>query len=270
MDDLKIIGIMLTWNNLEFFRCAVKQALEFCDELILVEGGNSTKYPKRSNDGTAEFIQTMKTHPKLKIMDFTRGNRYDYLQRDIRREYPKQSPYYKPGNWVFHWDDDLFFMDKDLRKLRGMMWHCKKDSLNLMCRWFSYNFRFNVFTRMGPVCYRITDGLILKGVLMAYYKDRRSYSISYPNNMIAFHYSFVKKLDRLRTRLVLATEKGTPGAMDRLNMWENIKWSRDEDILNNGTMRKMMAKGELNIYEGPHPEALDNHPWRYIDDVRSI
>jgi len=267
---MKIIGLMLTWNNLEFFRCAVKQALEFCDELILVEGANSIKYPKCSNDGTAEFIQTIKAHPKLRIMDFTRGKRYDYLQRDIRREYPKQSRYYKPGNWVFQWDDDLLFMNDDLRKLRKMMQCCKKDSLNFMCRWFSYNFRFNVFTRMGPVCYRITDGLTLRGVLVAYYKDGRSYSVSYPNSIVAFHYSFVKKMDRLRARLALSAEKGTPGAMDKLNLWESIKWNKDKDIFNDDDIKKMMGKGELNIYEGAHPEALDSHPWRYIDDVRRL
>ena len=265
---MKIIGLMLTWNNLEFFRCAVRQALEFCDELILIEGCHSLHYSQHSDDGTVEYIQTIKTHPKLRIMEFTRGKRYDFTQRWIREEYPKTSQYYKPRNWVFHWDDDLLFMNEDLQKLRNLMQHCKKDSLDFLCRWFAYNFRFNVLVRMSPVCYRITDGLNLKKVSNVYYKSGQDYSVSYPDDIIAFHYSFVKKPKRMEERLVMSAEKGTPDAADRYNMWENIAWSKDEDILYDENIKKIMTKGELNIYEGSHPEMLDDHPWRHINDVR--
>ena len=268
---MKIIGLMLTWNNLEFFKCAVHQALEFCDELILVEGCNSVQYPQHSDDGTIEYIQTIKAHPKLRIMNFTHLDRYDYTQCQIRKEHPKISRYYKPGNWVFHWDDDLFFMNKDLQKLRNLMQHCEKDSLDLMCRWFSYNFRFNVLVRMTPVCYRITDKLRLTGVSNVYYKNWQNYSVSYPNNMIAFHYSWVKKLKRMEARFVLSVEKKTPGTLEeRFGMWKDIKWNKDEDIISNNNIKKMMPKGEFNIYEGSHPELLDSHPWRHIDDVREM
>ena len=77
---MKIIALMVTWNNLEFFKCSIKQALAFCDEVILVEYCHSMQYPQRSDDGTVEFIQNLKADPKLTIMDFTRGMRYDYIQ----------------------------------------------------------------------------------------------------------------------------------------------------------------------------------------------
>jgi len=261
MDSLKIIGLMLTWNNLEFFRCVVEQALEFCDELILVEGCHSMQYPKHSDDGTVAFIQSIKNRPKLKIMDFIRNNRYDYVQKVIRHTYPKQSHYYMLGNWVFHWDDDLFFMSEDLEKLRAMMQHSREDSLDLLERQFFYNFKFNIHKRMSPVCYRITDRLNLSGVSNAHYRSGRHYSVSRPDDITAFHYSHVKKAERMKRRFVLSAEKGTPGTIEeRFGAWNDFKWDKDEDIL---------KSGKFSIYDGEHPEVLDNHPWRYIEDVRN-
>jgi len=67
---MKIIGSMFTWNNLEFFKCALKQALEFCDEVVLSEGCHSHQYPMRSTDGTCEYIETIKNHPKIRFVEF--------------------------------------------------------------------------------------------------------------------------------------------------------------------------------------------------------
>lgn len=267
---MKVIGLMLTWNNLEFFKRAFMQALEFCDELILVEGCHSLRYPQRSDDGTMVFIRTIRMCSGLRMMDFMRTERYDYIQRRIREQFPKTSRHYQPGNWVFHWDDDLFFMERDLQRLKDMMRNCKEDSLDLICRNFSYNFKINILKRMSPVCYRITEGLRLRGVSNAHYGDGRHYSVSYPDGITAFHYTYVKRAERMKARFMLSAEKRTPGAMDRFDMWKNIRWTKNIDILDNDKLKKVMAKGELNIYEGSHPEVLDNHPWRYIDDVREV
>ena len=103
---MKIIGLMLTWNNLEFFKRALKQALDFCDEVILVEGCHSKYYPKRSTDGTCEYIETIRNLPKLVVRDFNFGGLYNHVQLRIRQEFPKDSAFYEPGNWIINWDDD--------------------------------------------------------------------------------------------------------------------------------------------------------------------
>lgn len=58
--ETKIIGYLLTWNNLELFKYSLDQALELCDELLVVEGCHYKKYPKRSNDGTVEYLNKIK------------------------------------------------------------------------------------------------------------------------------------------------------------------------------------------------------------------
>ena len=261
---------MLTWNNLEFFRCAVMQALDFCDELIIVEGCHSMRYPKRSDDGTVEFIKTLMMHPKLRIMDFTRGNRYDYVQRHIRHEYPKQSHYYELGNWVFHWDDDIFFFNRDLWWIRQAMEKTDHDSLCIDARHFFYNFRFNIRQNDTGWAFRIKKGSYLKGVSAHYYKDGNPYDyFQLESDITAFHYGYVKRPERMKARWALSVEKGTEASRDRFEKWMAISWQKDEDIYKSADkLANILPGGKLNIYSGKHPEALNDHLWRRINDVR--
>lgn len=271
MDDLKIIGLMLTWNNLEFFKCAFEQGLEFCDEVIIVDGSHSSQYPKSSTDGTVTFINSIRNRPRVHVMDFNQGGRYDYVQKAIRYTYPMKSQYYKPGNWVFHWDDDNFFFNKDLPEIKYAMKHSKEDSLDFSARRFIFNFRFNCLNRAGTCSYRITDGLRLMGVHNAYYSDFRRYTIRKIDAIIAFHYPCVKKPERQKARWVISVEKGTKNSIGLYDKWMGISWERDEDIFKDEDIIKDLVVGDrLNIYKGEHPEALANHPWRDIDDVRKV
>lgn len=268
---MRIIGLMLTWNNLEFLRCALGQALGFCDELILVEGCHSQRYPKHSSDGTCAYIETVKTHPKLRIADFDYKGRYDHTQRYIREECPKMSRYYELGNWVFQWDDDFFFMEEDLPKLRTAIETTKCDSVGYSHRNFIYNFRFNSIGKTSPNIYRIVGGMRLSGISNIHYKNGKGFTYHYIDEMTPFHYSYVKKLERLKARFVMSIEKGTKASIGRYEQWMSVKWDKDEDIFKNRATIENIKPGQvLNVYNGEHPKAVADHPWRYIKDVREI
>lgn len=267
---MKIIGLMVTWNNLEFLKCSLPQALNFCDELILVEGCHSQKYPKRSTDGTCEYIETIKAMPKLRVQDFNHKGNYDFVQRTIRSEFPKISEFYKEGNWVFHWDDDCLFMDEELPMLRTAMETTDCDSVSYVVRNFIYNFRFNSI-EMGAVdSYRIVDDMYLTGINNAHYKNGRRFSSCHIDGVTLFHYNYVKKPERFKARMVMSIEKG-PTSVGRYEQWMAVKWDKDDDIFKSRAIVEYVRPGEgLNIYSGEHPKAVDDHPWRHIKDVREV
>ncbi len=269
---MKIIGLMLTWNNLEFFKCALKQALEFCDEVIVVEGCHSKHYPKHSTDGTCEYIETIRNLPKLKVKDFDFKGRYDAVQRAIRLETSKTSKFYKEGNWIFHWDDDVFFFRHDLQKMRRIMEQTDYDSLSIQTRHFFYNFKFNIKQNDSGWLFRIVEGAVLKGISRHCYGNGMPYNtVQLKKDIIAFHYGHVKRPERMKARWVMSVEKGTKISKTRFEKWMGISWDNDEDIHKSKEMiHKILDGGEFNVYNGVHPEALDNHPWRYIDDVREV
>jgi len=265
---MKIIGLMLTWNNLEFFKCSMRQALGFCDELIVVEGCHSQQYPRRSTDGTCEYIETIRNLPKLKMMSFDFKSRYDVVQRAIRLEAPKASEFYEEGNWIFHWDDDCFFMEKELSILKNAMETTEFDSLSYANRNFIYNFRFNSTDR-GVDAYRIVNGLRLSGISNACYGNGKRLTSQYIGDVTLFHYNYVKKPKRMKARWVMSAEKGTKASVERYERWMSVKWDKDEDIFKHKAIIEQIRPGNgLHIYNGEHPEAVADHPWRHIKDVR--
>ena len=269
---MKIIGLMLTWNNLEFFRHSVHQALNFCDELIVVEGCHSQQYPKHSTDGTCEYIDSIRDLPKLKVIDFALKDKYDIVQRTIRSSFPKTSEFYEEGNWVFHWDDDCFFMEEELPKLRAAMETTTYDSISYGTRNFIYNFRFNTMGSESFDTYRIIDNMYLLGINKAYYKNRKRFTFHHIDGVTLFHYNSVKKPERFNARVVMSIEKGVKESVGNYEKWMSVKWEEDEDIFKSRAIIEDIrhCDKELNIYNGNHPKAVANHPWRHINDIREI
>lgn len=280
----KIVGLLMTYNNINFFKYAVRQMLDFCDEVVLIEGNHFRQYPKRSNDGTCEYIKTLK-HPKLKIIhDFDRtSDRYDIVQRGLRKKYSEGSKYWQPGNWILQWDDDTFFFNDDLPKIRKILESTDKDTVMFRERRFAFNFRFSILTPKNTLSggirwQRITNGCEYKsGVSHLHYKDGSKYINKvdkrlFVPNIVYHHYPYVRTSSRVKFRYEISVNKGVTSNRHTFKIWKRIRWGKDEDILKQeDNFRKVIGgKGKFEIYNGSHPEVLDNHPWRYINDVREV
>jgi hypothetical protein len=279
---MKIIGLIMTWNNLHYFKCAIKQILDFCDEVIVVEGCHLTGYPPRSTDGTCEYIE--KLHgPKLKIIqDFKlEKGRYDTFQCKLREKYAKESKYWKPGNWILQWDDDIAFFDEDIPKIRHAMKTTSCDTIRFRERRFAYNFRLNVLADKnhlyGIRWQRITKGCYYTPVSHLHYKNGGLYvnkvgNVLNMSDIIYHHYPYVKPTSRVKARWNFSANKGAISNSNLyLNTWNKISWKKDEDVLKQeSNFRQIVGnKGKINVYSGKHPEIMDEHPWRYINDIRS-
>lgn len=270
---MKIIGIMLTWNNLMFFECSLQQALDFCDEVWVVEGCHSKTYPWRSTDGTYEYLKSFK-HPKLRFIDGERiDGRYDEVQCFLRSKIPRKSRYWKPGNWVFQLDDDLFFFDADLIKIREAMKTCKAPALEFNMRYFIYNFKLNFLQKSLDLCYRISDDFdekfVMRGVGYPRCRDGSKYETEYRKDIIVHHFSYVKTPERMAPRWVMSVEKGTSSSVGRFQAWMDVELDMDFLLLERELDRIRSGWG-LNVYRGKHPEVLDGHPWKDVEDVRRM
>jgi len=276
---MKILGGMTTWNNFEFFKYSLKQALDFCDEVIVVEGCHSRQYPKHSTDGTVEYLNSLK-HSKLKVLDFDykkyglEGKRYDLVQCKIWNLINSSFKSWKPGNWLVRWDDDRFWFKKDLEKVRDILKTTKQDRVNFRERFFTYNFRFNLIRGPGHRFDRITEGCFYTPIVNLCYENSTRYQdMPIQSEIIVFHYTSVKKSERMNARWIMSVEKGTESSRTRFKKWMNIKWKNDDDFLKYRDTIAFILGGDpsnVNIYNGKHPEVLDSHPWRYIEDIRKI
>ena len=279
---MKIIALMLTWNNIEFFKCALKQALSFCDEVIAIEGCHLPNYPLRSPDGTYEYIQSIKNE-KLVIINI---EKFDHtipnnsqLQCHIRETYLKQSKYWQPGNWVIHWDDDAFYFDKDLPLIKELMESTPANVISCKERRFGFNFRFNVLANIedfqASVMQKITPGCHFTAPSKMCDKNGLIYIDRLKVPEITFHhYPYVKLTPRAKFRWALSVAKGCTSNKITPKLWDDFSWEKDEDILKQGQLFKSIVGGSeiasVNVYNGPHPEVLDSHPWKDINDIRNL
>ena len=276
---MKILAAMITWNNIDFFRYSLEQALDFCDEVIVVEGCHSQQFPQRSTDGTVEYLKTFK-HPKLRVLDVDykkmgwEGERYDYIQYHIFNLINASFESWEPGNWIIQWDDDIFWFDKDLRRIREILEDTSYDRILFKERKFFYNFRFNAIADKGTAFNRITFNCYYMPLNHLFYQDGREYTANaqiLPIEM--FHYTHVKKSERMNARWIMSIEKGTKSSYSRFEKWMNISWSRDEDIFKHKKNLAFIAgtpPDSLNVFRSPPPDVLTNHPWRYVDDARKL
>lgn len=277
--SMRIVAVMITWNNLEFFKLALDQALGFCDEVILSEGCSSRDYPRRSTDGTCEYIDKIRDHPKLKVIeiDHSKLKSADYMmtQWAVRQKMIDNAELFSPNNWYTSWDDDQFFFDEDLQSLRRAMEATKYDTLYFQERRFIYNFRFSTQGPGNWYFHRITGGSHLKPLMKFCYFDGSFYVKRKENchleDLCFFHYPYVKKPERIKARWAMSIEKGNKAAKGYFENWMKIKWDNDEDILKNANLiEEMQGQTDFNIYRGKHPKVLSSHPWRYIDDIRDL
>lgn len=282
-EDPKIVCVFLTWNNLEFFKFSIQQALEFCDEVLLVEGSHFKKYPKRSTDGTVEYIKEIIGHPKLRVFHFNFEGRNDVVQLKIRVSILKYAKYATPGNWIIQWDDDNFFFEDDLIRLKKLIKTTKYDTIVFKERRFIYNFRFSTFTnkkgllhRGGGQIDRIREGTYFKGRLnyqthpRLYYKNGLKYNnILYMDDLITFHYPYVRTPERVKARWEISVEKGIIKNKNNYNKFMSVKWKEDNDVFKfKHIIEELMQENCFNIYNKNHPKILEHHLWRYVNDAR--
>jgi len=276
---MKILGAIVTWDNLEFLKLSLKQALDFCDEVIVAEGCHSRWFPRHSTDGTIEYLNSLK-HPKLKVLNIDykknglEGKRYHIVQCKIFNHINNSFENWQPGNWIVQWDDDIFWFNEDLEKIRIILETTSYDKIRFKQRKFIYNFRFNSLATGGIPFDRITDGCYYTPIANLRYKDGTLYS-KYEKqfDITTFHYTSVKRSERMKARWVMSVEKGTKSSVTRFEKWMGIEWKNDEDFLKQkDTVAFILGTdpGNVHIYNDRHPEILDGHPWRYIEDTRKL
>lgn len=276
---MNIIGIILTWNNLNFFKCVLAQALVFCDEVIVIEGCYLKEFSKRSTDRTCEYIQSVK-NPKLVVIDIQNFNYQigsNELQRQLRETYLKRSKYWKPDNWIIQWDDDTLFFNKDLPVIKKIIQTTNADILKFRERRFAFNFRFNLFADIdsfqAAIFQRIKPGCHFRPPSKICNKDGSLYkNILEVPEIIYHHYPYVKLTERNKFRWALSVTKGCAQHKITPTLWDNFSWDDDSDIFKHeNTFKKIIGgQGKLNIYNGIHPEILNSHPWKNLNDIRTI
>lgn len=279
---MKIAGAMSIWNDEIWAPYCLKQASEVCDVVFVVEGGHSTQFEERSDDSTREIVKKaaeeygnvhMLTLPFTRSENDITSQRYDTYQCAVWSYLVQTARKETDCEWFRFWDSDMYFFDKDIQRIIEFMHVTQAPCLSFRERRFIYNFRFSTEDTTGYF-YRVTPASYVTPISKMHFADGELYSnfaVEIPE-VVCHHYSGVRTPERMEQRFLLSREKGTPFALQHWRDWRDMEWKDDEDFMEKFPALADAILGGENpqVYDGPHPECLDGHPWAEVDDVRKL
>ncbi len=253
----------MCWNEIEYLKHSLEFAYKHYDYVVIAEGCHMPNVEPRSTDGTVEYLDSLggyyiKCHNKKNI-------RYDYYQCQILNE--ATNMLLEEGmDWIRYHDLDMFLFDKDMEKAKDKMEETVSDCITFNERRFFANFKYNALSSTGYF-YRAIPDIYLTPISVVHAPDG---TIQRHNpehlDITCFHMCCAKKIARSKARYEMSAAKGTPNAMENFERFKNV------DIKNPDPkeVEYLIGGTDFNVYEGELPEALRDHPWKDVEDIRWI
>jgi len=260
------VGFIQVFNEVNWIGYAIEQAMNFCDELIVCEGSQFVAFPdipERSDDGTLDIINDkVKQYPKkIKIIKTIR--KYNNYRKNQCANFNLALDDCKIGDYFIHLDADEFFTDEWITKVNELMRENKIDIINTLGYRFMFSFKWRFdFGKIQPrfVIVKKINGLHFRPT--HHYVNPGKHIITFPKNS-HYHYCWLKPQERMHIRMK------TSGMYPNMLNWFDKNW--DNFKLENGKEYSgYSGKFNLHRYEGNHPEILNNHPWRHVEDIRKL
>jgi len=259
-------GFLQAYNEVNWIGYAIDQAVKLCDRVMVVEGAQYVNFPdipERSNDGTIDIISD-KTHQYPNVLQAINTIRaHNNYRINQCRNLNYCLSLCKKGDYFIILDADEFYMDACVSEMSNLMRENKVEIIYIKNNSLSFSFKwlmdFGAASSVGIVIKKV-DGFNFAPTSRRINAGKRTASIGGFNR---FHYTWLKPKARLLIRMRTSMQyRGMVSWFE--DAWRNMR-------LEDGVVYKSYNKEfTLHRYDGEHPEVLNNHPWRHIEDIRSL
>lgn len=260
------LGFIQVYNEANWIGFAIDQAMRLCDRVLIVEGAQYTNFPgipERSDDGTLDIISDKeKEYPKrMQVINTTR--KHDNYRLNQCDNFNNALRLCDTGDYFLILDADEFYSDKWIEMANELMEEGRIETIKVETKFFAFSFNwridFGIVTSV-PIIIKKIKGFYFAPTSKRINTGKNTMTISGSNR---FHYMWVKPEARLLTRM------RTSGRYPGMVSWFMENWKRIR--LEDGAIYQSYSKDfMLHKYEGDHPGILDNHPWRYVEDIRKL
>jgi len=260
------LGFTQVYNEVDWIGFAIDQAMKLCDKLLIVEGSQFVAFsdvPERSDDGTLDIIADKKNqYPKrIEVVNAIREhNNYRLNQCAI---FNLGLTFCDRGDYFIQLDADEFYFDEWIAEANELMREGEVDLIKALNCDFAFGFKWRIeFGASQP------NPLIVKKTERFHFVPTHKWVNPGENVIIIsqvgrYHYSWVKPRKRILLRM------RTSRRYSNMEGWFKKHW--DDFVLEDGKEYPYFrGKFRLHRYEGEHPFILTNHPWRNVEDIRSI
>ena len=260
------LGFTQVYNEVNWIGFAIDQAMKLCDKLLIIEGSQFVAFPdipERSTDGTLDIISDKVKQYSDRIICLNTTREHENYRHNQCANFNQGLQFCDIGDYFLILDADDFFTDNWIVSAGELM---QRDEVDIVyVRSYNFIFGFNWRADFGKESPRPV--IVKKIQKLRFYPTHRIKNYgphSHSDNRIArYHYKWLKPKERMSTRMK------TSGFYHGMVEWFNEYWDKIE-LEKGREYPYLKGKFKLHKYEGEHPSILDNHPWRYIEDIRKI
>ena len=132
----KIIGLLTAWGAKGWIRPAIKQALEYCDEVIIVIAAYNSQL-KKFEDNTYDIC---KEYPDARLLGYeTLRETVSKGRCEVLNYMLGNSNLHSPGNWIWLLDVDEFYTEASYEKIKSIIESNKYDKIEVEAKIFFIN-----------------------------------------------------------------------------------------------------------------------------------
>lgn len=281
-DNNKIIGLVRAWAVEDWIRPAIRQALEYCDDVAVIVAPFHHKL-KKFADATYDIC---KEYRDIRLIDFKTSEQYvGPAMAEALNRMLQTSPLHAVGNWIWILDSDEFYTERTYKEIKSTIASDQYNWIGARTKVFLINMQRYLET-VDPWHYwrliKIEDtGYRFKPYQNWSHKLERPYLLPKGNEM--FHYSMLTNTD---VRLAWWRIESAPGITNQRKIrWLNeiyIKYDIEnedywviENLKLNGIKSPWLSvgwapdeNGNLLKYEGRHPKFIESAELPKIEDFR--
>lgn len=260
-----ILGFIQVFNEVNWIGYAIEQAVSWCDKILIVEGSQFVAFPdipERSDDGTLDIINDKaRLYPeKINIINTTRE--YGNYRHNQCANFNAALEYCKIGDYFVQLDADEFFLKEWIIEATELM----KEGIDFILtprRNFTFSFKWQVERKPETGRPIIAKNIVGFRFIPTHKWVGINKNLIITSTIGLFHYMWVKPPERLKIR---ARTGRKPNMIMKWvdEIWMNIK-PEDGKIY-----PYCYGDMKLHEYNDKHPSILDDHPWRHIEDVRTL
>jgi glycosyltransferase involved in cell wall biosynthesis len=287
-----IVGIMPVYEEADWIEWAIEGIIDFVDELIIAEGYQGPAWhfgTCRSQDGTIEIIERLaRKYDKITLMQCQSRLHVLNGKAATHNHALEISRRIKEADWYMICDADEFYSDRQKEAIKKTLETAKQDAFRVNARFFLYNFDYFIYMHLGRFI-RVTEGMYFMPGQFPFYTDGTPYyDDENPSGLLIeddpmFHYSLVKRpVCEIKRRVMEYCAVQRYGWVFDWIDQVYLQWTQaNAKEIYDLNRRRFNGQGgflfdgagqaqKLQVYEGQHPEVMDNHPYRHIEDIRKI
>jgi len=260
-------------NEVEFIQASIDSIYDFCDRIIIVEGGNEYAVKagwcgkdKRSNDGTIEAIKDYNDV----------DNKIELIQGQWKDKIEQRTAYanrLKHGDWMLLMDGDEIFTDEGLWRMSFLMheydvilpgFHLFWNNFQTSCRgiWEDFPQMKAVRWKHG---YHYRDHTFVADKAGQRLSSRTGLKVGdFSKEKLYCHYSWVKPITKLRAKLdYYKFQPHVPRLVENYIDRVFLAWRADPKRIESKYGTHPFGGGRSEIFDQEHPQAIRDRMHQY-------